>query len=137
VSASSRPRLDLVILAVADLPRAVAFWRAALELEPRVQVPTYVELPLPGGLALGLYERQGFGRNTGELPARPEPGGIQPTELYFRCDDLDAAIARLERAGARCLSPRAPRDWGDEAAYFADPDGNVVVVARPLPAHTV
>ena len=28
--------------------------------------------------------------------------------------------------------PAAPRDWGDEAAYFADPDGNVLVVARPL-----
>jgi hypothetical protein len=28
--------------------------------------------------------------------------------------------------------PRAERGWGDEAAYFADPDGNVVAVARRL-----
>ena len=130
MSPSSSPRLDLVILAVTDLPRAVAFWCAALELRPRVQVPVYVELELPGGMALGLYEREGFGRNTGQTPSLAVPGAIQPTELYFRCDDLDAAIARLEHAGARCLSPRAPRDWGDEAAYYADPDGNVVVVAR-------
>ena len=41
---------------------------------------------------------------------------------------------RLTARGARCLSPLAPRPWGDEAAYFEDPDGNVVVVARPLPA---
>lgn len=124
-----------MILAVADLPRAVAFWCAAFELRPRVEVPVYVELELAsGGMALGLYAREGFGRNTGQVPAQAEAGAIQPTELYFRCDDLDAAIARLERAGGRCLSPRAQRDWGDEAAYYADPDGNVVVVARaPTP----
>ncbi len=37
---------------------------------------------------------------------------------------------RAIAAGARELSPLAPRDWGDEAAYFADPDGNVLAVAR-------
>jgi uncharacterized glyoxalase superfamily protein PhnB len=42
-------------------------------------------------------------------------------------------VERLHSAGARALSPLGPRDWGDEAAYFADPDGNVLVVARPLP----
>ena len=40
------------------------------------------------------------------------------------------AIERLVRAGARELSPLAVRPWGDEAAYFADPSGNVLVVAR-------
>jgi uncharacterized glyoxalase superfamily protein PhnB len=41
-------------------------------------------------------------------------------------------VNRLTAAGARVLSPVAPRDWGDDAAYFADPDGNVIVVARPI-----
>lgn len=36
MSTPSSPRLDLVILAVTDLPRAVAFWCAAFELRPRV-----------------------------------------------------------------------------------------------------
>jgi hypothetical protein len=38
----------------------------------------------------------------------------------------------MEQAGARELSPLRRRDWSDEAAYFADPSGNVLVVARPL-----
>src|SRR5207244_3574714 len=42
------------------------------------------------------------------------------------------ATASLVAAGARPLSPRAPRVWGDEAAYFADPDGHVVAVSRHL-----
>jgi len=49
--------------------------------------------------------------------------GAQPTDRVARF---------LEAAGARLLSAAAPRDWGDEAAYFADPDGNVLVVARPV-----
>ena len=59
-------------------------------------------------------------------------GAITATELYLRVDDLAAAVEALAAAGARLLSPAAQRDWGDEAAYFADPDGNVLVVARPV-----
>jgi predicted enzyme related to lactoylglutathione lyase len=65
------------------------------------------------------------------VPAQPPRGELAPIELYFHSGDLDAAIARLASAGARPLSPRAPRDWGDEAAYFADPDGNVLVAFAP------
>ncbi len=122
----------LTILAVSDLPRAVAFYSEAFGWEQLVDVPVYAEFALPGGMRLGLYERQGFGRNTGQIPARIAEGQLAPTELYFHVDDVDPAIGRLTRAGARCLSPLAPRDWDDEAAYFADPDGNVLVVARPV-----
>jgi predicted enzyme related to lactoylglutathione lyase len=47
-------------------------------------------------------------------------------------DDLEAAIENVTRAGGRVLDPLRERDWGDEVAYFADPDGNVVALARPL-----
>jgi predicted enzyme related to lactoylglutathione lyase len=121
----------LTILAVDDVARASAFYRAAFGWAQLVDVPVYAELAVPGGMRLGLYERAGFGRNTGQVPERIPSGALAPTELYFHCDDLAGAIARLEAAGARLLSPRALRPWGDEAAYFADPDGNVLVVARP------
>lgn len=125
-------RLDIIILAVEDVERSVAFWQQAFGFVISVKVPVYVELEIPGGPRLGIYERSGFGKNIGQSPATPMPDRPQPTELYFRCEDLDEAIARLERAGAPVLSSRRPRDWGDEAAYFSDPDGNVVVVAQPL-----
>jgi aromatic-L-amino-acid decarboxylase len=121
----------LVILAVSDLQRSVAFWRGVFGWKPRVEVPVYVELAVPGG-SLGLYQRAAFGRNTGEAAAEGPASGTTSTEVYVRAPDLPAAIARLEAAGAPCLSPLAPRGWGDEAAYYADPDGNVVVVARSL-----
>lgn len=123
----------LTILAVRDLARSVAFWRAAFGWEIRVDAPVYVELALAGGRGLGLYVREGFARNVGDrlpvLAANDEIGGA---EIYVRCADLAGVVARLEGLGARCLSPLARRPWGDEVAYYADPDGHVVAVARPI-----
>jgi predicted enzyme related to lactoylglutathione lyase len=122
----------LTILAVEDVVASLAFYRAAFGWVPAVETPVYVEFTLAGGQRIGLYEREGFGRNTGQTPAKIPPGELAPTELYFHTDDIHAAIARIEQAGARELSPLERRDWGDEAAYFADPSGNVLVLSRPL-----
>jgi catechol 2,3-dioxygenase-like lactoylglutathione lyase family enzyme len=125
-------QLVLIILAVTDVDRSAAFYRQAFGWSQHVDEPVYAELELPGGMRLGLYERHGFGRNTGEVPTPVPKGAITGSELYVRVSDLAIAMRRLEDAGARALSPRAARPWGDEAAYYADPDGNVVVVATPL-----
>ncbi|MBW2455193.1 MAG: VOC family protein [Deltaproteobacteria bacterium] len=123
----------LSILAVEDLQQAVAWYRAAFGFPVRVDTPAYVELALPDGRGIGLYRREGFGKNTGQVPMAVPAGEIVGTELYFHVSNLEAAVTRLTEAGGRLLSAAAPRDWGDEAAYFADPDGNVIVVAKPLP----
>lgn len=122
----------LTIVAVEALPAAVRFYREAFGWSQTVDVPVYAEFALPGGMRFGVYERQAFGRNTGQVPAPLSKGQLTSTELYFHVDDLDTAIARLRKAGARELSALAPRPWGDEVAYFADPEGNVIAVARPL-----
>lgn len=130
------PSLVLVILAVRDLPRSRAFYTAAFDWAVTVDQPVYVELRMPNGQRLGLYARDGFARSTGELPAASPPGATAPTELYLHTTTLAPDLARLEAAGARLLSPLAPRDWGDDAAYYADPDGNVLVLATSS-AHAV
>jgi len=122
----------LTILAVRDLARSTAFYRAAFGWPARVETPVYVELELPDGRGLGLYVREGYARNTGEMPVAVPEGAITGTELYFHVDDVADAVQRLVAAGARQLSPVGPRDWGDVAAYLADLDGNVIVVARPV-----
>lgn len=126
----ANPRLALVILAVRDLAAMGSFYQQVLGWKPVVDVPVYVELQHDDGMRLGLYVDEHFAHNVGARPAAT--AGLTRTELYLHCDDLDGAVARAHRAGATLLSPRAPRAWGDEAAYFADPEGNVVVLARPL-----
>lgn len=122
----------LTILAVEHVATSVAFYRAAFGWTPAVETPVYVEFALASGQRIGLYEREGFGRNTGQTPAKIPSGELAPTELYFHTDDIHAAIGRIKQAGARELSPLERRDWGDEAAYFADPSGNVLVLAQPV-----
>ena len=122
----------LTILAVADLERSSRFYDRAFGWEKSVDEPVYVEYSLPGGMRLGLYDRVAFGRNTGQVPAGIPAGALAPTELYLYADDVEGAMRALTDAGARPLGGLERRPWGDEAAYFADPDGNVIVVARPL-----
>jgi catechol 2,3-dioxygenase-like lactoylglutathione lyase family enzyme len=127
----SRARHVLTILAVEDVPRARGLYDAAFGWPTDVDLPVYVEYVLPGDQRIGLYARRGFARNTGVVPVATPTGAIAPTELYLRVDDLEEAAGRLAAAGARLLSPAAPRDWGDTVAYFADLDGNVLAIARP------
>ena len=91
----SIPHHDLTILAVSDLSRAVRFYVDGLGWPPRVEVPVYVELELPDGRGLGLYAREAFVTNTGEAASPTPSSGTTSSELYLRCDDLDAAEERL------------------------------------------
>jgi catechol 2,3-dioxygenase-like lactoylglutathione lyase family enzyme len=129
----------LTILYVRDLARARAFYdtlfglESGLEMVVTVDVPVYREYCINPGARLGLMLQSNTRHFLGD-----ELGGKQPTdgcprgEIYLQLADLPAVIARLERSGATCTSPLAKRGWGDEAAYYLDPDGYVVVVARPV-----
>jgi len=121
-----------LVLAVSDVDRARAFYRDVFGWEQRLEWEgEYAELDLSGDDRLGLYRRDGYAETTGADPVDLN-GHVSTAYLYVRVDDLDETISRLEQAGARKLSPRSERGWGEEAAYFADPDGNVVAVARRL-----
>ncbi len=124
------PTVNLTILAVDDPQRAAGFYRSAFGWPPRVEVEVYVELVLPGDRGLGLYQREAFGANTDAEPAPRPAEGTTGTELYLRCADVERSMAALEEAGAKPLTPLAPRPWGDDVAYFADLDGNVIALAR-------
>jgi catechol 2,3-dioxygenase-like lactoylglutathione lyase family enzyme len=122
-----------VVLAVSDVDRAYAFYRGVFGWDSHLDWPgEYFELVVSDEDRLGLYRRDGWAASAGAEPAELN-GHVSPAYLYVRVDDLGGTIERLRAAGARPLSPRADRNWGDEAAYFADPDGNVVAVAARLP----
>jgi catechol 2,3-dioxygenase-like lactoylglutathione lyase family enzyme len=121
-----------LVLAVADVDRAYAFYREVFGWASHLEWPgEYTELVVSDEDRLGLYRRDGYAESAGAEPVELN-GHVSTAYLYVRVDDLDETIERLGRAGARKLSPRSRRGWGEEAAYFADPDGNVVAVARRL-----
>jgi len=121
-----------VIFAVSDVKRAAAFYEGVFgwPRNSRIDYRNYVELHLDGGGTLGLYERTGFAGEVGAEPVDVPPTHVSPAYLYVRVDDVESTVARLEEAGARPLSPLVDRSWGERAAWFADPDRNLVAVAQ-------
>jgi catechol 2,3-dioxygenase-like lactoylglutathione lyase family enzyme len=122
-----------VIFAVNDVERTVRFYEDAFgwPRNDRIGFENYVELLPPDGGSVGFYERSGFAAEVGADPVAVDGEQVAPAYLYVRVDDVDSATAKLEEAGARPLSPLTSRAWGERAAWFADPDGNVVAVAQP------
>ena len=121
-----------VIVAVNELATSLDFYERAFGW-PRnewIDYSNYVELLPPDGGALGLYERDGFAETVGAEAIEALNGRVPPAYVYVRVEDVEATAARIEEAGGRPLSPLLARPWGERAAWFADPDGNVVAVAQ-------
>ncbi len=118
-----------LILYVKDQARSREFYSLVLGTVPRLDVPGMTEFELAQGCILGLMPEKGIKRL---LPAMPDPetgNGIPRAEVYLTVTDPAAFHARALAAGAKELSPLAPRDWGDKAAYSLDPDGHVLAFA--------
>ena len=121
-----------VIFAVSDLRRSLDFYEQAFDWprNERIDYDNYVELHPSDGGTLGLYDREGYADMVGAAVAEPAPGRVSPAYVYVRVEDARAAADRIAAAGGRSLSPLSPHSWGETAAWFADPDGNVIAVAE-------
>src|SRR3954464_8992356 len=114
--------LYLVELTVATWPTSVAWYRDGL------------------GLTVELLDHANRFALLAAGPARlalkvghPSPGS---TKVTFRVTDLDAELARLERAGVVPASPVRTSPEGYRAASLLDPDGHRVELfewANPHP----
>ncbi|MCA9655715.1 MAG: VOC family protein [Myxococcales bacterium] len=124
----------IVILYVEDQERAKRFYATVLGVEPTLDVPGMTELPLAGGVSLGLMPSDGIARILGDALPHPSRGhGIPRCELYLRVPDAQASLERALAAGARAVDERRERSWGERVAYAVDPDGHVVAFADRRP----
>lgn len=125
-------RLDLIGLVVADMPRALAFYRRlGLDIPPEADGEGHVECTLPGGLRLAWDTVEVIESFSTWDP----PRGGHRIGLAFLCDsvaEVDARHEELIRDGYR--SHLAPFDafWGQRYATVLDPDGNPVDLFAPL-----
>lgn len=130
------PTLDMLGIAVHDMARALAFYRAlGLPIAPGQDDEGHVEITLPNGLRLAWDTHaviQSF------RPAwQPASGGGHSIGLAFLCAtpaEVDAQFARLTALGAPAVTPPFDAFWGQRYAQVADPDGNAIDLFAPLPA---
>lgn len=116
----------LTLLAARDVRMLARFYADSFSWVTTVDTETYVEFELPGEQRLGITDRSGFGHEaTGDVGG----GLVSPFGLELQVTDLAIASERLIGAGARPLSAAAKRPWGDDAALYADPEGNVLALA--------
>ena len=87
-------------------------------MEPRVTILTLGVDDLER--SLGFY-REGLG----------PPSATEMTIAHNvrSTEEVDALLARAERAGSRIVKPAAETFWGGYAGYFADPDGHLWEIA--------
>lgn len=54
------------------------------------------------------------------------------TEIYFRCEDVDAAAAELRSAGVEIIQEATDQPWGERDVAVIDPDGLPVFLTQQL-----
>jgi lactoylglutathione lyase len=109
------------------------FYAAVLQLQPCLDVPGMTEFELSAGCKLGLMPENGIAKVITPALRHPNEGsGIPRCELYLIVDDVEAANARAQVAGAQLVDALKPHDWGDRVSYWADLDGHVLAFAERM-----
>ena len=123
-------RVTLITLGVADLGRALAFYRDGLGWPlSSASVDDDVAFIQLNGMALALWSREKLAEDA-RLPFHEGWGGITLSQNHGSRDAVDAAAAAAIRAGGTMLKAPEPTDWGGYAGYVADPDGHPWEIAH-------
>jgi catechol 2,3-dioxygenase-like lactoylglutathione lyase family enzyme len=123
------PRVSLITLGVADLPRARKFYEALGLTASAASQDSVTFFQLGGGVALGLFDRQALADDA-KVPN--SPSGFSGITLAQNCPseaDVDAVMAHALSCGATLKKPTQKVFWGGYSGYFADPDGHLWEVA--------
>lgn len=138
-----KPRISVLTLGVADLERALAFYRDGLGLPTDGIVGREFEhgavafFDLTGGLKLALWAQDDLAHDCG-LPKHPVSStAVSIGHNVARREEVDAIMATAQRAGADIVKDAADTFYGGYAGYFRDLDGHLwEVVWNPamLPA---
>ena len=123
-------------ITVNDVDEAIAYYRDALGLEVRSDVPSgryrWVTLGSDAqpGLEIVLSEPHA-GRSPADGDALQEllTKGVLPM-LVFRSDDVDATFETVRASGAEVLQEPTDQPWGPRDCAFRDPSGNTVRIAQ-------
>lgn len=123
----SAPGLSLVTLGVRDVAVATRFyeslgWRRSSASNASVTF-------LHGATVLALWGRDDLAQDA-NMPANAAGfSGIALARNVPARDDVDAFLARAQKAGARIQKPAQDTFWGGRSGYFRDPDGHLWEVA--------
>ena len=130
-------RIDIITLAVADLKRALEFYRDGLGWESRGVIGTefagddvepagaIAMFELQGGMILCLYPRTELAKDAKVPLGPPQTGEFSIGHAVASKAEVDALLTQAEAAGATLTDRPHDRPWGIYSGYFRDPDGHL------------
>ncbi len=130
----SDAKLDVVGVVVADMARALTFYRLlGLDVPADADSEPHVEVHLPGGMRLAFDTEA----TIASFHPTWRPGSGGRVGLAFAVPDaaaVDAAYAELTAAGHHGELEPFDAFWGMRYATVHDPDGTGVDLFAPLPS---
>jgi catechol 2,3-dioxygenase-like lactoylglutathione lyase family enzyme len=136
-SSTMKPHIHVITLAVADLDRALAFYRDGLgfqsegligtEFEGNENTPdgTTAVFHLDDGLMLSIYPRSELAKDALVPLAPANPGEFSIGHAVDSRAEVDKIISLAQAAGAVVTDRPHDRPWGIYSGYFQDPDGHL------------
>jgi uncharacterized protein len=130
-----KPRIKAITLGVADLDRALAFYRDGMGLPTPGIIGTEFEdgavvfINMNEDLILALYPRKALAK---DAKVGPESGGATDLSIGHIVGskrEVDVVMKQAARAGATITDPAHDRFWGGYSGYFQDPDGHLWEIA--------
>jgi catechol 2,3-dioxygenase-like lactoylglutathione lyase family enzyme len=130
-----KPRITLITLGVADLERAVRFYRDGLGFATEGIIGQEFEngavafFDLQPGLRLALWPRRSIAADTGLPVGAPSPTDMTLAHNVSSRAEVDGVMKEAEAGGARVIKTAHETFYGGYAGYFQDPDEHLWEVA--------
>ena len=119
-------QIDMIGVITHQLATMRDFYTQAIGLEVLEEMENYIEFK-HGGVRFALSTNKVMKNTTGDKSYDDVKGG-QSFELVFKVanpTELDEAYAHVIEKGALKIKGPEDKPWGQRAAFFADPDGNI------------
>lgn len=102
---------------VSDFLEAVSFYENILGLPKKSQWHNYAVFDLCG-IMLGIE------------PERERAAKKEVPDIYLQVDNVDEVYHELKSKGVKFLTEPTDQSWGSRTAKFADPSGNMFILAQ-------
>jgi uncharacterized protein len=123
-------RVSLITLGVADVPTALAFYRALGWVEhPRASDPGEIAFFQSGGMVVALWDRAKLADDS-VVTDGGGWGGVTLAHNVGSPAEVDAILELAASAHARVVRAGAATEWGGYSGVFLDPDGHPWEIAH-------
>ena len=123
------PRISIVTLGVADLPRSVQFYRDGLGLSLYDENTESIAFFRNTGTWLALYPREALAADVGISADGSGFSGVTLAHNVRSKREVDELLKVAVEAGATLVKAAEDTFWGGYSGYFADPDNYLWEIA--------